>query len=568
MLLIALLTAALLESVQPPLQAAPLEGSGRVRGVVVTADSGAPVARVVVRLSSPGTAGREAVSDASGRFEIAGLPAGRYALTARKAGFVTSGAGQVDATAPILAFELRDGQSHENVTVRMFRGGAIDGRIVDENGEPVVEATVRALRAEYIAGGRRLRARHTVQTDDRGQFRLYGLPPGKYYVVSALRSLDLAGYDPQKPPEVMRGASGFAPTFYPGTAVAAEAQPVTVRAGQDAVGVDFTLTAVRRARISGVVVDSRGRPAAGTVVMLNPAAIGGAIVTGSVADLHFVEPPPDGSFVLSDVKPGEYRLDVRSKVALENVARTGNSGFLSQGSEVREYASMPLTVSGNDIEGLRVATTAGHTMSGRVVVHGAVAPADLLQRLNVSTYDLTAGPGMSAVMLSAGAPVQADGTFDVRGVSGRRGVRVDRLPQGWALKSVRHAGSDVTDEGIDVRDADILDVEVTITATPSRISGTVVDGLGRPLAVAVIAFPEDPGRWASPPNRHLASVRAAADGSFTISPLPAGEYLVAIVDEIVDGEWAEPDALARLREAGVSVKLADGEARTITLRRR
>lgn len=567
-MLIALATAAaVLCSAQSPAARTPA-GTARVRGIVVTADRGAPVARAAVRLSSPGAAGWETVSDAAGRFEIAGLPAGQYALTARKAGFVTSGAGQADAAAPILAFALRDGQTHENVTVRMFRGGAIEGRLVDENGEPVVEASVRALRAEYIAGGRRLRARHTVQTDDRGQFRLYGLPPGRYYVVSALRSLDLVAYDPQQPTEVMRGASGFAPTFYPGTAVAADAQPVTVRASEDAVGVDFTLTAVRLARISGVVVDSRGRPAAGTVVMLNSAGIGGAVVTGSVLDMHFVEPSADGSFNLSNVKPGEYRVDVRSKAGLEAVARTGSSRSLSQGPEVREYASMPVTVSGDDIEGLRVTTTAGRTMSGRIVVHAAAAPADLLQRLSVSTYDLTAGLGMSAVMLSAGAPVQPDGTFEVRGVSGRRSARIDGLPRGWALKSARLSGIDVTDEGIEVRDADILDVEVTITATPSQISGTVVDGLGRPLAAAIIVFPDDRRRWTSPPNRHLASARAAADGSFTVSPLPAGDYLIAIVDELVDGEWAEPDTLERLRQAAVSMKLADGENRTITLRRR
>jgi hypothetical protein len=205
--------------------------------------------------------------------------------------------------------------------------------------------------------------------------------------------MDLAGYDPQQPTEVMRGASGFAPTFYPGTAVAADAQPVTVRASEDAVGVDFTLTAVRLARISGVVVDSRGRPSAGTVVMLNSARTGGAVVTGSVLYMHLVEPSVDGSFTLSNVKPGEYRVDVRSKAGLEEIARTGSTGSLSRGPEVREYASVPVTVSGDDIEGLRVTTTAGRTMSGRVAVHGAAVPPDLLERLRQAAVSVKLADG-------------------------------------------------------------------------------------------------------------------------------------------------------------------------------
>ncbi len=542
-------------------------GSGSVRGIVVRADTGAPISRAALRLIGPGAGTWEAASDASGRFEFTALPAGRYLLTATRAGYVTGGAEQRRPSEPSPAFELAAGQAADGFVIRMLRGGAVTGRIVDGDGEPVVEAHVRALRAEYMSGVRRLNSRSAAQTNDLGEYRLYGLLPGTYYITAAQRSVDLATYDPQNPPVVTRGAIGFAPTFFPGTVFAADAQPVTVRAGADVPAIDFALGSVRLARLSGVIVDSRGRPAPGNLVMLHVARTGGASVTSGMLDMNVVEPSADGSFVLSNVKPGEYRLDVYAKSAVEAIARSGSVG-LSQGADMTEYASVPITVSGEDIENLRIATMAGSRLTGRVVVEGAASGPDVLSRLKISTVDASAGLSASALMLGAGGPVGPDGSFEVHGVSGTRLVRVNGLAKGWALKAVRASGIDVTDEGIEVRGADIADLDVVVTAKPAQISGLVVDDRGRPApGAAVVIFPNDRSRWTAPLNRYVASATAGADGSFSVSPLPAADYLVAVVDELVDGEWAEADYLERLRATATRVTLGDGESKAITLRR-
>jgi hypothetical protein len=558
------LVMALLGSAQ--VEASPVrdtQGTARVVGVVVRADNGGPIARATVYLSGPVGGTWEASSDDTGRFEFTALAPGRYSLNARKPGYVARTV--ISGTSSVLS--LAAGQKVDDVVIRLARGGAIEGRIVDDRGEPVVEAYVRALRTQYVSGGRRLDTRHSVQTNDLGAFRLYGLPPGTYFVTAALRSVDLEGYNPENPPTVTRGASGFAPTFFPGTALAADAQPLRVRAGETLPGVDFLLRPVRLARISGVVVDARGRPALEMIVMLNPTRMGGATVTTGVSDMHHVQTSADGSFVLSNVKPGEYRIDAWPRASIEAIAQSGGVG-IKQSGEPPEYASAPVTVSGDDIDGLRVVTSTGHRLAGRVISQGAAATPDALQRLKVSTYDANAGPGISAVLLGAGTSVAPDGTFELRGVSGRRMISVNGLPSGWALHSVRLAGIDATDEGVEIQGEDVTDVEVVVTANPARIAGVVVGALQRPVAGAgVIVFPTDRSLWTPHPNRRIASATTDGAGSFEVSPLPAGEYLVAVVDELLDGEWAEPHYLETLRAMGVRVGLAEAEREVVTLRR-
>ena len=215
---------------QPPRPSAPeaQKRTARIRGLVVAADSGKPIRRAQVRLNSATAGSWAATTDANGAFEFSSLPAARYALTAAKAGFVTIALGQKNPSDPGRpTFELRDGQAKDDAQIALPRGGVVAGRVVDEFGDPVVDATVQAFQSEYMQGIRRILALRGVTSNDIGQFRLYGLAPGKYYIAATLRASDtFPPVDPSTPPtEVMRGGSGFAPTFFPGTAVAADAQP-------------------------------------------------------------------------------------------------------------------------------------------------------------------------------------------------------------------------------------------------------------------------------------------------------------------------------------------------------
>ena len=193
-----------------------------MRGMIVAADNGSPIRRAQVRVTSPDAReGRVATTDAQGRFEIKELPAGRYTMTASKGGFVSLQYGQRRPSESGTPIELGDGQTMDKLAIALPRGSVLGGRITDEFGEPVANASVsawrygyRGRRAAHDAGAGRT-SRDT--TDDQGHFRLFGLPPGDYYVSATLRSGGPEVTDP------MGELSGYAATYFPGTPNVAEA---------------------------------------------------------------------------------------------------------------------------------------------------------------------------------------------------------------------------------------------------------------------------------------------------------------------------------------------------------
>src|SRR5262249_16632998 len=152
------------------------------------------------------------------------------------------------------------------------------------------------------------------QTNDLGQFRLYGLPPGDYFVSATLRNMDVMAMDmmmmspggaPQGP-SASAPSSGYAPTYFPGTTSVADAQRISVAVGEESQGADFALGAVRLARISGLVINSEGRPVEGAMVTpvssRGPEGIG--LFGGSARTNR------EGAFTLNNVAPGDYMLAV------------------------------------------------------------------------------------------------------------------------------------------------------------------------------------------------------------------------------------------------------------------
>jgi hypothetical protein len=541
----------------------PASGTGQIRGRIVAADTGAPVRFATVSLLSPRTGGWTTTTDASGRFEFSELPAGTFSIRAAKGGFVQTFFG------PAGTIVLKDGQRFDAQDFRLARGGVITGRVVDASGEPVVEAHVSAFRSEYIQPGvRRLSTTRGFQTNDLGEFRVYGLAPGKYYVGASLRPMPGAAGEPGAPPSrIVATSQGVATTFFPGTATASDARVVVVAAGKETPGVEFGLLAVPLARVSGTVVDSRGRSAPNVVVMLNPARADGALIpTGGF--FNMVEADASGRFTLPNVAPGDYRIDVESKKRLENIANTGGVGRPMEG-ELDEFASMPIAVGGENLEAVTVQTSIGSQMTGRVQVEGGSLSADALARLSISASPVMQGTGLSATLQHAFGKVNvADGTFAVRGLTGRRLVRVNGLPAGFVLKSVSANGVDVTDEGVDIG-ADVTGVEIAITGKPTTVTGDVTDANRKPVKdYALVIFAADARRWTAPLNRFVTAVRPNETGSFTVTALPAGDYLAAVVDSLNAGQWADPDNLERLRATATPFSLSDGEAKTLPLIRR
>ncbi|MEQ1761110.1 MAG: carboxypeptidase-like regulatory domain-containing protein [Vicinamibacterales bacterium] len=525
-------------------------GTAVIRGRVLTAESGTPVRRAQVRATSAeARAGRLATTDAQGRFELKDLPAGRWILTASKAGLVTLQYGQRRPLESGKAIEIRDGETLERADISLPRGSAITGHVYDEFGDAVAGARIQVLRFQMQQGVRRLvPAGGGDQTDDTGAFRVFGLAPGEYFVSATLRSGP--GAD---------GADGttYAPTYYPGTGSLAEAQRVALSVSQEQGNVNFALLPVRTVRVSGVALNSAGENLSGAAVTLSPSG-DGALAFNLGANGGRVR--SDGTFTVTNVTPGSYTLTVAS-----GGPGGGRRGGGPPGVSEAEFATMPLLVGSEDLTGIAVVTAKGASLSGTVVV-AEEASGELktsgLQVVAQGTRPDLPGPFTA----NRNARVGDDAAFVMTGLSGQRLLRLNGLPQGWTLKAVTVDSSDVTDSPMDFRgNEQIGNVQIVVTDRVTEVNGKVVSG-GQPARdYSVVLFAEDETKWTFP-TRFVQTARPDQQGLFKIRALPPGErYLAVAVDYLENGEAADPQFLALVRGRATALTLADGESKAVDL---
>jgi hypothetical protein len=549
-------------------------GSGRIRGRIVTSDAGTAVRRAQVRISGPEIGSKAAFTAADGRYEFRDLPAGRFNLTVTKSGYVMMQYGQNRPFEPGRPIELADGQILDKADVALPRGSVVSGRVVDEFGEPVADAMVSAMRMQFVNGRRRLtNAGRGMQTNDLGQFRVYGLPPGEYYVSATLHSFESMGFDMMAGPGGPVGsapASGYAPTYYPAAASPNDAQRVSVAVGQELSGVDIALQPVKLAKITGTAIGSDGKPLASAMVTLVP----------NMREAMYFMPGRTsgtskyGQFTIGNVVPGEYSLQVRSdgpmvlQVGFGEAVFARGPGGPGGPTETRpepEFANLPVSVNGEDIAGLVVVTTHGARASGRVVFEGGAKPEEInAVRIIAPAADPDAGP-----MPGVGATqIKANGAFEMNGLIGARMFRPINLPRGWTLKSIRLNGADITDSGVEFKAGeDVTGIEVDLTQRSTSVSGMVNDSRGTPVKdYTVVVFSDDQQKWALPMNRWTSSARPDQDGRFKVNNLPPGGYYAVAVEYVANGEWNDPDWLERARMGATHFSLDDGASPTLTLK--
>jgi protocatechuate 3,4-dioxygenase beta subunit len=524
-------------------------GTATLRGRVFAGDTGQPLRKAQVRINSTGpfAAGQQAenrlaITDATGRFEFRQLRAGRYSLQAQKGSYLTLQWGQRgpnDAGKPL---EVLDGQTIERVDFSLPRGGVITGRVLDEFGDPAADVQVAAMRPQNMGGTRRLLPiSRTVTTNDIGEFRLFAIPPGSYYLSATLRSNNFGGIDTDD-------RNGYAPTYYPGTADVASAQRLTLALGQTITDLSLSLLPIRTARVSGTALDSQGQPLRGTVMAQSNGAELFNTISGQIR--------PDGSFAISGLTPGNYTLQL--------LVQNGPNGNF--GAADAEYASANVTVDGSDVSGIRLVPIKPSLIAGRIIIGAGDA-----STLRPSTLRIGAFPAPSlGPVLGPNAPpvaVNDDWTFQARGRAGLLRMSLMGLPPPWSIKSIRQRGTDVTDTGVDVKPGeDVSEVEVEITNRTTDLSGLVTNSRGDPVKdYWVVFFPRDAARR-NPPSRYVRTGRANQDGRFKATGLPPGEYLAIALESIDVNEVTDPEFLDRLEARAARFALHEGETKTLDLK--
>ena len=509
-------------------QASPPADSARISGAVTDAVTGAPVSRARVVAAMDGHSPYVTITGADGKYSIRDVQPGTYSISVSRTGFVSQEHGQRRQLAGT-PFVVAAGQQATGIDFALVSAYAISGRILDEDGSPFAGAEVQALLSQPVNASNTLAVVATARTDDHGEFRLFGLSAGQYYIAAS----DPAFSGVATPKGVVR----YGATYYPGVSSAEPAKPVSVNADQRTVRIEFQLRLVPAARVSGQVVPADGRRLSNMAVSLTSRDEGPLLRAGTPSLL------PDGRFSFASVDAGRYQLRVRAQ---------------TEGSGATLFAAYSLDVAGDDVAGLRLTLQPGARIEGQLTVdsrRGAKAPP--MKDLHVRA-PFTDGTAFGETPVA----VQSNGTFAVRDLmKGARQIVVDGLPAPWVVKSVVYRGNDITDRQIDVNVAEqVRDVRVTITDESSVVRGVVRTARDEPAAeTGVLVFSQVPLFWVRT-NRRMRSAYTDAEGRFSVPGLPAGEYVAIAATSAEAGDLGRPDRLREFQAKGVSFRLASDGA--------
>lgn len=512
----------------PPLPA------GQISGVVTSAADGTPIARARVVAQSGEVEAHVALTDAGGKYALAQLPAGSYTLTVTRTGYAAFTYRQGRRA----AVEIAANQPGRTIDVALERGGHIAGRILDEDGTPFAGAIVDASVARFQDGRDELVPVASGRSDDRGEFRLYGLPAGAYFVSAA----DPAFRSVAAP----AGARRYSPTFHPGVAAPDQAKPVMVTGAGEGPRVEFRLQLVPPARVSGQLVPFNARELLSAAIVMTAAGGGGAPPLAS-------EDPsilPNGHFTFGHVPPGRYQIRARGQTDAGGPAL---------------FAVFSIDVLGSDIQGLRLPLRPGATIDGTLAVqsrHDTRPPPLTTLRVRMPAID---GSSFGDALTGT---VQPDGSFALRGVmKGAHQIAVDGLQPPWSVREIRYRGTNVTDRVIEVDEEEQLrGVRITVDDLWSTVSGVVQDRHNRPVPHAgVLLYSPVPLHWLRT-SRRMRVAYTDERGHFSIGGMPAGEYLAIASMSIDEGDLGRRDHLDALRAFATPVRLASDDSRaSVTL---
>jgi carboxypeptidase family protein len=524
-------------------QTPPAPGTSTIRGHVFAADTGQPLRKAQVRI----TAGeirenRMATTDANGAYEFTEVRAGRYTVSATKGSYVTMSYGQDRATDAAKPLEILDRQTVERLDLSLPRGSIVTGRIVDEFGEPMSDVSVSAQRYQFAQGRRQLMPTgRFAQTNDLGEFRLFGVPPGQYYLVATWRNA--AGMNPNGNPSER---IAFPTTYFPGSMNLSEARRVTLAVGQEIDGLVMTMRAIRAVRVSGTATGSDGKSLAPAMIFASQSSAFNVEMSGTA------QVRPDGTFTMNGLVPGEYMLRAQ---------RMGSSG------EGPETAALKIVVGSEDLDNVQLTAVKPSTAKARVIVDPAAAqqlPSNL-------TFMLTAAvPSGIPAPPPPPAPMAEDYSLDLKSPPGVMRIILGGFgppPAGWSIRAVRVNGVDVTDTGVEFKpNEELTGLEVELTNRIASVSGVVTNSRGEvEKNYTAVAFAQDKARWTGL-SRYQGQGRPDQDGRFRISSLPPGDYYIVAVDRIEPGQANDPEFLERVYQGAKSLTLGEGESKTIDLR--
>lgn len=518
------------------------EDPGSISGRILST-AGEPLRKANVLISADGRGGRRfgAASDASGQFNVTGLEPGRYRIFAEKGGYVQQEYGARIAGRQGSPVTVSAGQSVKNIEIKLSPHAVVTGRILDDDGEPLVHATVQLRKRSWDRGQVQWVRAGGGTTNDLGEYRIFGVAPGRYVLEANGPDRNLSPGPGRRGPSTP-AEQALAVTYFPGVPDAQSAAIIEVTSGVSLQGMDVQMRRVRTYRVRGVVsgLPDGGRNRGGGV-MLRPR--GGEAYEPN----HYFAPLRDGegNFEIRGVPPGSYLL----------MADMGGPG------QTRLSARVPVDVGSADVDNVAVQLSPGFEVKGTVKIEGTAPVA--FEGVSVI---LEPQPGSSGGFGgSRGGQVKADGSFAVGGVRPDRfAVRVYGLKGDLYVKSARIGQADALERGLDLTSGAAGTIDLVVSSGAARVEGTVTDSKSQPSAGARVLL--HPGAD-HPRAAELAKTMSADQtGHYGFAGVTPGKYYLFAVEDFEPGAETDPDFVKKFQPAAETVELREGAVETKALK--
>jgi protocatechuate 3,4-dioxygenase beta subunit len=528
-----IVAALLLFQALPPL-VGPLvpETGGRVTGIVRRSDTGAPIPGAQVGLAAVGASvdaamARAVTTDVNGRFTIKSIVSGNYTLIAQADGYFSLVSDSPASLQVKRDVAVIDGQQTDIGSIDLSPAATVSGRISGSDGRPVIGATVQAWRAAYVRGRLTFSVVKATQTNDIGEYRLFWLSPGDYYLSSQYHA----------------GAGArdrYARVFFPGVAEEDLAPFITVRGAQEVSGIDFQIpvTPIAGATLTGrVEVEPEKQPALRVPSLELVPRDRRVFLMNDDSNIfaNQASNPAGGHFELHDVPTGAYDLLAVFRDS-DGAVRSGR---------------VPVDVAEARIERIAVVIDPLLEVSGRVTLDDAI-PDERLKPDSIALMLQDAIPGKDSRRVIS---LKADtGEFKVSGMpAGRYVVQLDA--------GSRSSGLYIADSAFVVGKETHDNIKIDVKSAGGVVSGTVLDVTRlRPFPYASVALVPERDRENYTLYREVTAER---DGRFAFRGLPPGNYVVFAWQTVTPGAWQNPIFIARYEARGMPVVVETGVERSV-----
>jgi hypothetical protein len=505
-------------------------GSGTIKGTVLNpANEGLFGARVEVAGGAQGP--MVSRTDGQGRFVFSSVPPGRYRVSVQKEEYVRQEYGQKVPGGTGTLIVIEPGTQVQGLVFRLQPASTLAGSVRNEDGIPIANILVQAMRRSYgVRGNRTVTLFSNALTDDLGTYRLYWLDPGEYYVN--------ASYLPQLPTSVNANEdaprAAYAATYYPGSANPVDAKVVRLESGNVFGGIDFRLQRSPAVNVSGTiysVLTQANIPA--VVTLMSPEE------SGSTAR-HTIRTNEKGVFEMKAVNPGTYVLSARS------ASEDGLIGF----SIIR--------VADIDYPRADVIIGPGVTVTARLF--GDVPPATDLRGMKISLLPLETFLPMPGASI-----IQPNGLPAIPNVQpGAYLLSVSGLPDTGYVRAARSDQRDILERFVEVQYGMQAPLDIQLAFDGGQMAGTVADAAGQRADRATVVLIPDPARRHRPDQYRV--VTSANDGTFSVRGIPPGEYKVFAWDSIEANAWLNSDFVLNYEEFGAAVAVGASEKVTAQIR--